>query len=61
MFNYKCPECGKGIVKPTKIKNYKTKKKGIAYVVPYAIIGICNNCNTNHFNAKETKRWDKFF
>lgn len=61
MFEYKCQECGKGIVKENKIKNYKTKIKGYPFVVPQATVGVCDNCKAEHFAAEETKRWEELF
>lgn len=61
MFEYKCQECGKGIVREKKIKNYKTKIKGYPFVVPEATVGVCDNCKAEHFAAEETKHWEELF
>jgi len=61
MFGYSCQECGRGIVKPTVIKHYKTKFSGYPFVVPEAAIGICDVCGAKHFSAEERKRWRKLF
>ncbi|MDP6041391.1 MAG: type II toxin-antitoxin system MqsA family antitoxin [Candidatus Latescibacteria bacterium] len=56
---YPCPECGKGTILPTRIQNYKTRIKGYPFVVDEAVIGICDQCGTKTFNAKEMRRWEK--
>jgi len=61
LFEYKCPDCGLGIVKTTKIQNYKTKIKGYPFVVDEAFIGVCDHCNAEHFASGETKRWEQLF
>lgn len=61
MFEYKCQECGKGIVREKKIKNYKTRIKGYPFVVPEATVGVCDNCKAEHFAAEETKHWEELF
>jgi len=61
MFGYHCQECGKGIVKPIKLQNYLTKFDGYSFIVPEAIIGRCELCGANYFNANERKRWKKLF
>lgn len=61
MFGYRCQECGKGIVKPTKIHNYQTKFAGYPFIVDEAIIGICEQCGAQHFSARERKRWKRLF
>jgi ribonuclease HIII len=61
MFNYKCEECGKGTVKKAVFHDYKTKIKGYPFVVPEAIIGVCDNCGAKHFEARETKRWEALY
>jgi len=61
LFGYTCPECGKGLVEATKFQNYKTKIKGYPFIVPEAIIGVCDHCNTRHFSAKETKQWETLY
>lgn len=60
-FGYACPACGKGIVQATKMQNYKTKIKGYPFIVPQAIIGICDACDARHFSAQETKRWEQLY
>lgn len=58
-FNYICEECGEGIVEAKTLKDYKTQIDGYPFVVPEAIIGICNKCGAEHFSAKEHHRWEK--
>jgi|SRR3990172_1983014 len=61
LFEYSCPECGKGKVQTIQIHNYKTKIKGYPFVVDEAFIGICDNCHEKFFTARETKRWEEMF
>ena len=49
MYDYVCQECGQGMVKEQKIKNYRTKIKGYPFAVPEATVGICNKCRAEHF------------
>lgn len=56
-FGYKCPECGKGIVKEKEILNYKTKIDNYPFIVPKAIIGICDTCGCKNFDPEERQRW----
>jgi len=61
MFGYLCQECGKGTVKPVRVKNYRTKFSGYPFIVEEAFIGQCNVCGAEHFSASELKRWKKLF
>jgi len=61
LFEYKCPECGLGTVRTTKVQNYKTKVKGYPLVVDEAFIGVCDYCKAEHFASTETKRWENIF
>lgn len=61
MTTYPCPECGKGTVEKTVRKSFKTKVRGCPFVVPEAVIGVCNNCGSEFFGAKEVKRWGQLF
>jgi putative zinc finger/helix-turn-helix YgiT family protein len=61
LFEYKCPECGRGSVRTTRVQNYKTKIKGYPFVVDEAIIGICDSCGAKHFVPEETKRWEELY
>ena len=58
---YPCPECGKGIVRPIRIQNYKTRIKGYPFVVDQAVVGICDHCDAKTFHAQEIKRWQQRF
>jgi hypothetical protein len=57
MFGYRCQECGKGIVKPKRVSNYKARLGNQVVVVPIATIGICDVCGAKHYSAAERKRW----
>jgi hypothetical protein len=61
MFGYKCCECGKGIVKKTTIKDFKTKFYSAPFIVPEALIGICDKCGAEHFDAVEYGKWAQEF
>lgn len=61
LFEYKCPECGLGTVRTTRVQNHKTKIKGFPFIVDEALIGICDHCGTEHFASEETKRWENLF
>jgi len=61
MYDYVCQECGQGIVREQKIKNYRTRIKGYPFVVPEAAVGICEKCKAEHFASDETKRWEEVF
>lgn len=61
LFEYKCPECGLGTVRTTRVQNYKTKIKGFPFIADEALIGICDHCGAEHFASEETKRWEDLF
>ena len=61
MFEYTCPECGRGTVRTTRVHNYKTKVKGYPFVVEEALIGVCDQCHAESFAPEETKRWETLF
>ena len=61
MTTYPCPECGKGTVEKSVRENFHTKVRGYPFVVPDAVIGVCNNCGREFFGAKELKRWGRLF
>ena len=61
MFEYTCPECGHGMVRTTRVHNYKTKIKGYPFVVDEALIGVCDECRAESFAPEETKRWETLF
>jgi hypothetical protein len=60
-FNYTCEECGKGIVKETIFKSYRTKIRRNPFTVPEAKIGVCDKCGAKHFDAEETRTWDYLY
>jgi putative zinc finger/helix-turn-helix YgiT family protein len=61
LFEYTCPECGRGTVRTTRIQNYKTRIKGYPFVVGEALIGVCDHCQAEEFAPEETKRWEELF
>ena len=61
MFNYKCEECLKGIVRDVKKKNHKVTVDGIEFNVPTAIIGVCDHCGAVNYAGEEMHRWHELF
>src|SRR5712691_1129742 len=61
LFEYPCPECGRGTVRTTRVQNYKTKIRGYPFVVDEALIGVCDQCGAESFAPEETKRWEESF
>lgn len=61
MFAFKCQECGKGMVNPSTVHNYQTKFDGQRFIVPEAVIGVCDSCGARHFSAEERYRWRQLF
>jgi putative zinc finger/helix-turn-helix YgiT family protein len=61
LFEYACPECGRGTVRTTRVLKYKTKIKGYPFVVDEALIGVCDHCKAESFTPEETKRWEELF
>jgi putative zinc finger/helix-turn-helix YgiT family protein len=61
LFEYSCPECGRGTVKTTRVHNYKTKIRGYPFVVDDALIGVCDQCQAESFAPEETNRWEELF
>ncbi len=61
MFGYKCEECGIGIVHAKTVEGYRTRILGYPFVVPHAVIGVCDHCGAHHFSSREAKRWEDAF
>ncbi len=61
LFEYSCPSCGRGTVRTTVVRNYKTKLKGYPFVVDEALIGICDACEEHNFAPEERQRWTQLF
>jgi putative zinc finger/helix-turn-helix YgiT family protein len=61
LFGYKCQECGQGTVFTKTFPEYAAKIKGYPFIVKDALVGICDKCGTEHFNASETDRWEQAF
>lgn len=61
LFEYACPTCGRGTVRTTSVRNYKTKIKGYPFVVDEALLGICDACGEHNFAPEERKRWTQLF
>lgn len=61
LFEYSCPECGRGTVRTTRVQNYQTRIRGYPFVVNEALIGVCDRCQAESFAPEETKRWGEDF
>lgn len=61
MFNYKCEECLKGIVRDVEKKNHKVTVDGVDFHVPTAIIGVCDHCGAINYSGEEMHRWHDLF
>jgi putative zinc finger/helix-turn-helix YgiT family protein len=61
MFGYNCPECGKGTVRETVVRDFVTAFERIPFVVPEAVIGICDVCGERVYNVAEYERWQALF
>jgi len=59
MYNFPCHECG-GQLKSER-KKHEVNFRGIHFVVPDALIGVCTKCGTEYFEGKEYDRWEKLF
>ena len=57
MFDFQCPECGKGQVRATVRTDYKTKVRGVPVSVPEAVVGVCQGCGAEFFDPSELRRW----
>jgi len=61
MFDFLCEDCGKGTIRKRTIQNLATKIRGYPYVVPAAVVGVCDNRGAQVFDPVELRRWDKLF
>lgn len=59
MYDFPCHECGSEI-RPQRME-HKVNFRGIHFLVPDALIGVCTKCGTQHFEGKEYDRWEKLF
>ena len=60
-FGYKCPDCGRGVVRPKEFLNYNTKVDNHPFTIPQAIIGVCDICGAKNFDPQERRRWIDLF
>ena len=44
-------------MQPTTVADYQTTFDGTPCTVPVAVLGVCDVCGAQHFNAKERQRW----
>ena len=61
MFGNRCEECGRGTVRETRRKDFQVPFDGIPFVVPEAIIGVCDVCGAINYHGREYKRWKALF
>jgi len=56
-----CEECGVGAVRSTVRRNHEVKFDRVPFVVPEAVIGVCDKCGEEYVDAVEYKRWRRLF
>jgi len=61
MFDFLCEDCGKGTIRSRTIQNFATKIRGNPFVVPAAVVGVCDNCGAQVFDPVEVRRWEDLF
>jgi len=61
LFNYRCAECGQGIVKDTVKQNHQVMVDGVEFYIPKAIIGVCEHCGTTNYAGEELHRWEQVY
>ncbi|MBU0710432.1 helix-turn-helix domain-containing protein [bacterium] len=61
MFDYRCPECGRGTVLGTEKQNYQIRVDGVEFYIPKAVIGICDSCEAINYDGKEMHRWEQVY
>ena len=61
MFGYTCQECHEGVVRRTTVRDFETKFENVPFVVPEAVIGVCDKCGARHFSGREHERWEELF
>jgi len=61
MFDFVCEECRKGTVRERTINDFATKVRGYEFIVPTAVIGVCDNCGEQVFDPQEVRRWSELF
>jgi len=61
MFGYECEECHDGTVRETVFPEFETRFENVPFVVPGAVVGVCDNCGARHFSAKEYRRWRELY
>jgi putative zinc finger/helix-turn-helix YgiT family protein len=60
-FGGKCEACGQGTVRPTVFRDFVTAFERIPFVVPEAVIGVCDACGEQGFSLAEYERWQALF
>lgn len=61
MFDFLCEECGKGTIRRREVRHFATKVRGHQFVVPTAVVGVCDNCGAEAFDPQEVRRWNALF
>lgn len=54
----KCPTCGKIEMSEQTLENYRTRMRGIPFIVPQAKLHICGSCEEEVTSAREMRRWE---
>lgn len=57
MIEFQCERCKEGHVRWQVLRNYLTKVGGYPFVVPEAVVGVCDNCGAEAFDPQENRRW----
>lgn len=61
IFDGPCPSCEDGTMKTTRFQNYRTKIKGVPFVVPEAYISVCDKCDERMYSPQEKRRWEVLY
>jgi putative zinc finger/helix-turn-helix YgiT family protein len=61
MFGFKCEECGRGTVQEARRNDFEVRFNRIPFVVPDAVVGVCDSCGAVNFDGREYKRWRRLF
>ena len=61
MIEFLCEECKEGRVRWQTRANYSTKVHGHPFVVPEAVVGVCDHCGAEAFDPQESRRWARLY
>lgn len=59
MAEFRCPLCGKGVMRTEVIPRYLTRLTGIRICVENARIERCDTCDKESFDCTELMRWEE--